>query len=77
MRVLDAYATGDNIRKLRKSFGMTVSELRESLGLCSEQAIYKWQRGESMPTLDNCTMLAEVFDINLDELIKTKEIDSK
>ena len=38
-------------------------------------AVYKWQRGESMPTLDNIVELASVLEVDLEDLVQTKEMD--
>ena len=35
-------------------------------------AIYKWQNGESLPTLDNLVILAEMLGVSIDEVIVTK-----
>ena len=51
--VIDMTATGKNIDRLRRNAGMTVRELQAVFGFSTPQAIYKWQRGEAMPTLDN------------------------
>ena len=55
-------ATGNNITQLRRRAGMTVQDLQNIFGFSSPQAIYKWQRGDAMPTLDNLVILASVFD---------------
>ena len=74
IRVLDAAATGRKIKELRKEKKVTVEMIGERLNL-SDQAIYKWQRGESVPTLDNLLLLSDLLDTSLDELVRTKEID--
>ena len=48
---------------------MTVRDLQEVFGFATPQAIYKWQRGEAMPTLDNIVVLAAVFGVTVDEII--------
>ena len=75
MRVLDAEATGRKIKELRKAKKVTVEMIGERLNL-SDQAIYKWQRGDSAPTIDNLLLLSDMLDTSLDELVQTKEIDS-
>ena len=51
--VLDMKATGARIKELRTDHNLKVREVAEFMGLESEQAVYKWQRGESLPTVDN------------------------
>lgn len=48
--VIDLTATGENITRLRKDRGMTVRDLQSWFGFEEPQAIYKWQKGESLPT---------------------------
>ena len=62
-------ATGNNITQLRRRAGMTVHDLQNIFGFSSPQAIYKWQRGDAMPTLDNLVILASVFDTTLDAIV--------
>ena len=49
---IDMRATGNNIVQMRQRMGMTVQDLQRIFGFSTPQAIYKWQRGTAMPTLD-------------------------
>ena len=71
--VIDMTATGMNIARLRKNAGMTVRDLQAIFGFATPQAIYKWQRGEAMPTLDNMIVLAAVFNVTVDEILVLQE----
>ena len=71
--VIDMTATGMNITRLRKNAGMTVRDLQEIFGFSTPQALYKWQRGEAMPTLDNMIVLAAVFNVTVDEILVLQE----
>ena len=62
-------ATGNNITQMRRRAGMTVQDLQNIFGFSSPQAIYKWQRGEAMPTIDNLVILASVFDTTMDAIV--------
>ena len=62
-------ATGQNITKLRKDAGLTVRDLQGMFGFTTPQAIYKWQKGTAMPTLDNLVVLAVVFNVPIDDII--------
>lgn len=66
---IDMVATGRNITKLRENKNLTVKELQKIFGFTTPQAIYKWQRGQAMPTVDNLVVLAQVFDVAIDEII--------
>ena len=74
MKVLDAEATGKRIRELRLEKKVTVEMIGEYLN-CSGQAVYKWQRGDSVPTIDNLILLSSMLDVTLDDLVRTKEFE--
>ena len=67
--VINMTATGNNIMRLRINAGMTVKDLQNVFGFSTPQAIYKWQRGTAMPTLDNMVVLAAVFGVTIDEIL--------
>lgn len=66
---IDMVATGRNIADMRQRAGMTVQDLQQIFGFSTPQAIYKWQRGTAMPTLDNLIVLAAVFGTSMDQII--------
>ena len=69
MPAIDMMATGRNIKRLREMAGLTVKDLQDIFGFATPQAIYKWQQGAAMPTIDNLVVLAMVFDVPMDEII--------
>ena len=70
---IDVEATGKNIHRLRKSNNLSVRELSNLLGFSTVQAIYKWQDGRCLPTLDNLVILSSVFHVSIDDIIIVKE----
>lgn len=62
-------ATGRNITKLREAAGLTVRDLQDIFGFATPQAIYKWQHGTAMPTIDNLVVLAAVLEVPMDAII--------
>ena len=69
MPVIDMAATGRNIARMRQAAGLTVKDLQTIFGFSTPQAIYKWQRGTAMPTLDNIVVLAAVFGVTVDDIL--------
>ena len=67
--VIDMTATGLNITRLRVNAGITVRDLQDIFGFNTPQAIYKWQRGTALPTVDNLVVLAAVFGVRMDDII--------
>ena len=62
-------ATGQNITRLRKQAGLSVANLQQIFGFTTPQAIYKWQRGTALPTVDNLVILAAVFNTNINNIL--------
>ena len=50
--VIDMIGTGQNIARLRKQAGLSVRDLQDVFGFATPQAIYKWQQGVALPTID-------------------------
>ena len=69
--VIDLRATGQNIKTMRKAAGFSVRDLQEILGFTNPQAIYKWQNGDSLPSIDNLVILAAVLGVTIDEILVT------
>ena len=66
---IDMVATGQRITDLRVAAGMSVRDLQDVFGFATPQAIYKWQHGTAMPTLDNLVVLAAVLGVAMDDII--------
>lgn len=69
MPAIDVAATGRNIARLREAAGLTVRDLQDIFGFATPQAIYKWQHGTAMPTIDNLVVLAAVLGVPMDAII--------
>ena len=67
--VIDLTATGSNITRLRIHAGLTVKDLQDIFGFSTPQAIYKWQRGTALPTVDNLVVLAAVFGVRIEDIL--------
>lgn len=58
--------------RLRKEKGFSQEELAAQLGL-SRQAVSKWERAEASPDTDNLILLARLYNVSLDELLRTED----
>ena len=67
--VIDMVETGKNIMCLREERGMTVRDLQAYFGFEEPQAIYKWQRGKSLPTVDNLYALGALLDVPMEDIL--------
>ena len=67
--MIDLLATGKRIKTLRIERGISVRELQNFLGFEQPQAIYKWQSGASLPSVDNLLALSELFQISINDIL--------
>lgn len=67
--VIDPIATGANIVRLRRERGLTVRDLQSYFGFEEPRAIYKWQSGQSLPTVDNLYALGALLDVSMEEIL--------
>ncbi len=70
---IDMEKTGENIMRLREENGLSVKDLQDIFGFATPQAIYKWQRGTVLPTVDNLMILATVFHVSIDDILVLSE----
>lgn len=70
--MIDPVLTGENIMRLRKQAGLSVHDLQRIFGFNSPQAIYKWQSGTSLPSIDNLIVLAKVLNVRMDDIVVTR-----
>ena len=67
--VINMTATGINIARLRENAGLSVKDLQVIFGFSTPQAIYKWQRGTALPTVDNLVVLAAVLGVTIEDIL--------
>ena len=67
--VIDLVRTGRRIEELRRSRGLSVKDIQNYFGFEYPQAVYKWQHGESLPTVDNLVALARLLHVHIEDLL--------
>lgn len=70
--VIDVRGTGSNIRRLRLERGLTVQDMQRYFGFASVQAVYNWEKGHSLPSLENMYALSVLFGENVEDILVTK-----
>lgn len=65
----------DNLVQMRKMKQMTQEDIAEKVGV-TRQAVAKWEAGETIPDLEKCRCLAELFDVSLDDLANFEPMDN-
>ena len=66
---------GENLIELRKFHNMSQEELAELIGI-SRQTLSKYETGESLPDIEKCKMIADVFGVLLDDLVNYNKVDN-
>lgn len=61
----------DNLMMLRKLNGYSQEQIAEKIGI-SRQAYAKWENGATIPDIDKAALLADVYGVTLDSLMKTE-----
>ncbi len=64
----------ENLVMLRRIHGFSQEEISEKIGI-SRQAYAKWESGATIPDIEKCSLLAEVYGTTIDGLIKTTTAD--
>lgn len=59
----------NQLKLMRTRMGMTQEEVAEQVGV-SRQAVAKWEKGESLPDIESCVHLADLFGVPLDMLVR-------
>ena len=72
---IDTIATGKNLRILCKEKNISVRALQDTFRIASNQAIYEWFNGKSMPSLDNLFALSVLLEVPMDDILIRKGVD--
>ena len=67
--VINLKSTGSNIESCRREAGLSVRDLQDYFGFEYPQAIYKWQHGECLPTVDNLLALSRILEVKMEDLL--------
>ena len=67
--VINMAKTGRCIEEQRRKAGLSVRELQSYFAFTTPQAIYKWQYGQCLPTVDNLLALSRVLGCKMEDLL--------
>ncbi len=68
---LDSIGTGLRIKQLMKEKNVKTMDVSKKLNI-SFQAVYRWQKGEVLPSLNNLFILAQILETDVDDLLVEK-----
>ncbi len=72
--IIDVIATGKNIKKLMVETGTSISQVQEVVGFRYPTTIYKWIRGDGLPSIDNLVILADILGMKIDDIVVTRRV---
>ena len=72
---IDTVQTGKRLHEIIKENKCKVSELQELLNLSCPQPIYRWTKGQVLPSIDNLYMLSRIFEMHMEDMLVVRRID--
>lgn len=69
---IDSVATGKRIHDLMKCKGLSMKAVSEEV-LVSQQSVWKWCKGQTVPSLDNMVILSRILGVPMDDIIVVNE----
>ena len=71
---IDMQRTGRKLKKMIEAAGYTPRMIQDYLHLSCVQPIYRWYKGQILPSVDNLFMLSELLDVHMEELLVKKNV---
>ena len=68
--------TQDNLERLRRSRGLSVRDVQQYFGFEQPQAIYKWQYGQSLPSVEHLYALSRLLDTPMESILVEMDQDA-
>ncbi len=65
----DMLMTGQLIKRLVSEGGYSVGDVQKKLGLSCPQPIYRWYKGQNMPSVDNLLALSQMLGIHMEDML--------
>lgn len=69
---IDLVKTGELLKQKIKVAGYSVKEIQNMLGLSCPQPIYRWFKGQILPTVEHLHRLSKILNVHMEELLATK-----
>ena len=70
---VDAVLTGRKIKRLLTEKGCSVRKLQTLLNLSCPQPVYRWMKGQALPSIDSLYMMHRIFGIHMEEMLVAKD----
>ena len=66
---IDPVRTGRNLKTQAQKHGYTVRDIQACLGLSCPQPVYRWYKGDILPTVDHLLTLSRLFHTHMEDLL--------
>ncbi len=70
---IDMEATGHSIESLRRKNHLRVVDVQNCFNFNTPQAIYKWESGRSLPSIDNLVVLSKIFGCAIEDILVIRD----
>ena len=70
---IDLLKTGEKIKNAIFDAGYSVRDIQEYLKLSCPQPIYRWFKGQILPTVANLFLLSKLLNVHMEELLAVRE----
>ncbi len=68
-------ATAAKLKSCRIKSGLSVKQVQSVFNFSSPNAIYNWESGKDIPSIDNLVVVSAIYGVELDELIVTRTVE--
>lgn len=75
--VIDLQATGNKIKELRKTNKYSIKDIQDVFGFEYPQAVYAWEQGKNVPTIDNLLILSKLFGVQIEQIVCVTNVEIK
>ena len=73
---IDMKMTGFRLKKLISNAGYTVKDIQNYLHLSCPQPVYRWYKGQILPSVDHLLMLSELLNVHMEDLLVKKTTET-
>lgn len=70
---IDMEATGKKLDDLRRERNLSIRDIQHHFGFSTAYGVWKWMHGQSLPTIDNLVVLADLYKCNVDDMLVRME----
>ncbi len=66
---IDLVRTGVHLKRLIKQHGYPVKDIQKMMNLSCPQPVYRWFKGQVLPSVEHLYVLSKLLDVHMEELL--------